>query len=153
MTINYRKTHLTDGTQVKITEELYQQLKQWEQEGYEIPFQYSDMLKMEDNEMINANRQYYRHNIPLDERMLRTQINLPVLDFNSMENQILKKERSKQLMKVLDICSETQRRRFIKHYYLGLSKCEIARQEDCSEKQVRKSISIVEKLLINCEQF
>ena len=153
MTINYRKTHLTDGTQVKITEELYQQLKQWEQEGYEIPFQYSDMLKIEDNEMINANRQYYRHNIPLDERMLRTQINLPVLDFNSMENQILKKERSKQLMKVLDICSETQRRRFIKHYYLGLSKCEIARQEDCSEKQVRKSISIVEKLLINCEQF
>ena len=85
MTINYRKTYLTDGTQVKLTEELYQQLKQWEQEGYDIPFQYSDMLKKEDNEMINANRQYYRHNIPLDEQMLRTHINLPVFNNSSLD--------------------------------------------------------------------
>ena len=66
---------------------------------------------------------------------------------------ILRKDISKKIMKVLNLCTETQRRRFIKHYYLGYSKCEIAKQESCSEKQVRKAISTVEKLLINCEQF
>ena len=54
----YRKAYLTDGTQVKITEELFQQLKTWEQEGYAIPLAYSDMLKNEDNDMFKARRNY-----------------------------------------------------------------------------------------------
>jgi len=146
----YRKAYLTDGTQVKITEDLFQQLKTWEQEGYAIPFAYADMLKNEDNEMINANRRYYRHNIPLDAQdadssMLRD-------TRYSLDDHVLRRELGKQVMKVLGLCSETQRRRFIKHYFLGFSHTQIANQERCAEKQVRKAVNAAEKMLINCEQ-
>ena len=149
MTINYRKAYLTNGTQVKITEELFQQFKQWEQEGHEIPFEYSDMLKQEDNAMINANRNYYIHNIPLEEKMLRTHIGLSVIQFENMDEIIQRKERNKQIVNTLKFCTETQRRRFIKHYYLDLSFAEIARQEGCYESAIRKSVGKVEKLIIS----
>ena len=150
MTINYRKVYLTDGTQVKITEELFRQLIQWEIEEYKIPFQYTDMLKKEDNEMINANRVYYSHNISLDAQMLKDNINPALLHDKSccIDDDIQNKDRKKQIMKVLSLCTETQRRRFIKHYYLDLSYAELARQEDCYESAVRKSIGKVEKLII-----
>lgn len=148
---SYRKAYLTDGTQVKITEVLYQQLKIWEQEGYCIPFAYTDMLKREDDEMINADRRYYQHNASLsaqdaDSSIMRDTRCCP-------EDHILKRERSRRLMQLLSRCSETQRRRFIKHYYIGLSYAQIARQERCSEKQVRKAVHAAERILINCEQF
>ncbi len=151
MKLNYRKSHLTDGTQVKITEELFQQFALWQKEGYEIPLEYSDMLKKEDNAMINANRNYYIHNISLDVHMLRDDIGLEHLfEYgNNPEKQTVDKERSQIISKVLNLCSETQKRRFIKHYYLGYSKREIAKQEDCYENAVRKSILQVENLIIS----
>jgi len=148
---DYRKAYLTDGTQVKITEGLYQQFKQWAQEGYPIPFEYSDMLKQEDNEMINANRNYYIHNISLDKQMLRDNIN-PMLMHDTrfdMEEQLQRKERNRVIIKALKLCTETQRRRFIKHYYLGYSFAEISRQERCYESAVRKSVGKVENFLIS----
>jgi DNA-directed RNA polymerase specialized sigma24 family protein len=155
MTINYRKAYLTDGTQVKITEELLRQLCQWEQEGYEISFQYIDMLKKEDNALINAERKYYRHNISLNAQLLKEHIN-PELMCNkehSMDEQLQMKEQKKQIMQILKLCTEVQRRRFIKHYYLGFSYAEIAKLENCSKQSVHESIVTVEKLLINCEHF
>jgi hypothetical protein len=154
MKFNYRKSYLADGTQVKITEELYQQFIKWEQEGYDIPLEYSDMLKREDNAMIKANRNYYIHNIPLDEHMLRGKIGLKVMieNENDLEDRIMKKDRYKMILKVLNICSEAQKRRFIKHYYLGYSYAEIAEQENCSKQSVHESIAQTEKLLINCKQ-
>lgn len=148
---NYRKAYLTDGTQVKITEELFQQLKTWEQENYAIPFAYTDILKKEDDAMINANRNYYLHNTPLDAQDVNSSL-LHDVGY-SLDDHLLKLERGKLVKKVLGLCSETQRRRFIKHYYLGFNFAEIARQESCAEKQVRKAVKAVEKLLINCEQF
>ena len=151
MTINYRKAYLTDGTQVKITEELYKQLCQWEQERYEIPFQYSDMLKKEDNALINAERRYYRHNISLDAQLLKEHINPELMHSKEhpIDEQIQVKEHRKQIMKLLNLCTGTQKRRFIKHYFLGYNKCEIARQECCAEKNVRKSINQVEKIILS----
>lgn len=152
---SYRKAYLTDGTQVKITEGLYQQFRQWEQAGYHIPFEYTDMLKREDNEMINTSRNYYIHNISLDEQMLRDNIN-PALMHDKrfdIDEQILRKERNKLIIKILKLCTETQRRRFIKHYYLGFSQSQIAMQEQCCKKSVYESVVAVEKLLINCEQM
>lgn len=147
---SYRKAYLTDGTQVKITEELFQQLKQWEQEGYAIPFAYSDMLKKEDDDMINANRRYYRHNIPLDVQ----DADSPMLRDTrcSLDDHVLRRELSKQVINVLGLCSETQRRRFIKHYYLGFSYSQIAYQEKCTKRAIEFSIRAAEKMLINCEQ-
>lgn len=155
MTIKYRKTYLTDGTQVKITEELYQQLKAWEQEGCHIPYEYTDMLKREDNEMINANRQYYRHNISLDKQLLKDNINpVLLLDKRScIDEHIENDERRRQIFKALRFCTETQKRRFIKHYYLGYSFSEIAKQENCLKNAIKQSIDAAVELLINCEQF
>ncbi len=143
---SYRKAYLTDGTQVKITEELFQQLKTWEQEGYAIPFAYSDMLKNEDNNMINASRNYYLHNTSLDAQ----DADSPILrDIHyGLEDHVLQRERGKQVMKALSLCSDTQRRRFIKHYYLGFSFAEIARQESCYESAVRKSVGKAEKMIV-----
>lgn len=147
---SYRKAYLTDGTQVKITEELYQQLKQWEQEGYPFPFEYTDMLKKEDDEMINADRRYYRHNTSLDAH----DVDSPIMrDIRCCpEDHILKRERNMWLMQSLGLFSNTQRRRFIKHYYLGYSYAQIARQERCSKQSVHESIIAAEKMLIICEQ-
>lgn len=153
MKVSYRKAYLTDGTQVKITEELYQQFRRWGQEGYHIPFEYSNMLKQEDNAMINANRNYYIHNISLDEQTLHILPTLRQDQGQSLDEQVMRKDRSKQIMKVLKLCSEKQRRRFINHYYLGFSYAEIAKQERCYKNAVKQSIDAVLKLLINCEQL
>lgn len=146
----YRKAYLTDGTQVKITEELYQQLKQWEQEGYPFPFEYTDMLKKEDHNMIRANRNYYLHNVSLDAQLFREHVNPALLrDYGySIEEHILNRDRGRKIMAVLNMCSETQKRRFIKHYYLGFSFAEIARQEMCFESAVRKSVGKAEKMIV-----
>jgi len=151
MKFGYRKAYLTDGTQVKITEELFQQLKTWEQEGYEIPFTYADMLKKEDNEMINADRRYYRHNASLDTQ----DADSPMLkdDHYGLEDHIIRREHGKLVIKVLSLCSEIQRRRFIKHYFLGYSYAQIAKQELCSKRAIEFSVHAVEKMLINCEQI
>lgn len=151
MKVSYRKVYLTDGKQVKITEKLYQQFRRWEQEGYHIPFEYSDMLKQEDNAMINANRNYYIHNISLDEQTLHILPTLRQDQGQSLDEQVIRKDRSKQIIKVLKLCTEKQRRRFIKHYYLGFSYAEIAKQEQCYKNAVKQSIDAVLKLLINCE--
>ena len=150
MKLNYRKAYLTDETQVKITEELYQKLKQWEWEGYHIPCQYSDMLKKEDNEMINATRNYYIHNISLDEQLLREHINPALLHDKgySLEEHLVNKDRNRLIMRVLELCTETQKRRFLKHYYLGFSYAEIALQEHCSRQSVHESIATAEKQLV-----
>lgn len=155
MTINYRKAYLIDGTQVKITEDLYQQLITWVKEGYDIPFQYSDMLKREDNAMIDSNRKFYRHNISLDAQMLKDHINPALLHDKSccIDDYIENKDKRSQIVKILKFCTETQKRRFIKHYYLGYSYAEIAKQENCYKNAIKQSVDVVVKLLINCEQF
>ncbi len=146
----YRKAYLTDGTQVKITEELFQQLKTWEREGYAIPFAYADMLKNEDNDMINASRNYYLHNTSLDAQDLSSAL-LHDKGYN-LDDHILKRDSDRRLMNALGLCSETQRRRFIKHYFLGFSYAQIAYQEKCTKRAIEFSIRAAEKMLINCEQ-
>lgn len=153
MYINYKKTYLTDGTPVKITEELYNQLRDWERQGYQFHFSYIDLLKQQDDEMINQNRNYYLHNVSLDEQVEKEHPDLLHDKSYSIDEQIIKKDRSQRIMKILLLCSESQRRRFVKHYYLGLSYTEIAEQEQCSKQSVHGSIISAVKLLINCEQF
>jgi DNA-directed RNA polymerase specialized sigma24 family protein len=144
---DYRKAYLTDGTQVKITEELYQKLRQLEQEGYTLPFEYTDMLKKEDYDMIRANRTYYLHNTSLDAH----DADSPMLRdiYYSLDDHVIQRECGKLVMNVLSLCSDTQRRRFIKHYYLGFSFAEIARQESCYESAVRKSVGKAEKMIVS----
>jgi len=148
MSINYKKTYLTDGTPVKITEELFNQLRDWERQGYQFHFSYIDLLKQQDDEMINKNRNYYLHNVSYEDA-IRNGDDMKLLDMHSSPEEIaVDVERRDILLSILYPCSVSQRRRFLKYYYLGFSYAEIARHENCSEGAVRHSIRKTEKIII-----
>lgn len=155
MTIKYRKAYLTDGTQVKITEELFNQLREWEKEGRSFHFSYIDILKSEDNEMINKQRSYYAYNVSLEGELEKDTSN-PML-LNDTKDISGKATRSIELSNainiVLSLCSDSQRRRFIKYYYLDFTLEKIAAQEGCSFQTVQRSIKKVEKRLITLKKF
>lgn len=155
MTIKYKHSYLTDGTKVKITEQLFNQLIKWENEGYEFHFHYIDLLKMQDNDAINKDRVFYAHNTSLDEELKRKNSSIMFLhDIRfSIEKNLINNERETFLAQILNQCTETQRRRFIKHYYLNYNYSEIAIQEHCSRTPIVNSIKAVEKILINYEQL
>ena len=70
-----------------------------------------------------------------------------------VENTVIQNEREHIIYSILDECTETQKCRFIKYYYLDYGYTEIAHQKNCTEGAVRKSIAIVEQMLINYEHF
>jgi len=76
MAIKYKHSYLTDGTKVKITEQLFNQLIEWENEGYEFHFHYIDLLKKQANDAINKDRVFYSHNTSLDEEIERKNSNI-----------------------------------------------------------------------------
>jgi DNA-directed RNA polymerase specialized sigma24 family protein len=155
MKFSYRKAYLTDGTQVKITEELFRQLVEWEKEGREFHFSYIDLLKNLDNEMINGNRKYYSHNTSLEE-ILDKELTNPKILFNSRleENYVGRRiEMNDTILMVLNLCTEAQKRRFFKYYYLDFRLEKIAKQDNCSVVAVYNSIKKVEKKLINLKKF
>ena len=151
MAIKYRKAYLTDGTKVKITEELFNQLQVWESEGYTFHISFIDLLKIQDNEMLNQQRNYYLHNISLEGEFEKEKVNLKlIIDSKNLFNDPVENIGLKnQLNTVLGNCSETQKRRFIKYYYLDFTLEMIANQEERSISSVYRSIKKVEKKLIN----
>ena len=150
MTIKYKTSYLSDGTKVKITEDLFNNLKLWEEQGYEIEDKFKDELKKQDDVWLNSHRQYYRNSSSLDAETEKENPNQTILLDTSqdVENTVMQNERDQIIYSILDECTETQRRRFIKHYYLGCSNVDIAKQEGCYENAVRKSIKKVEKRII-----
>lgn len=155
MTIKYRKTYLSDGRQVKITEELFNQLIEWEREGREFHFNYLDLLKTQDNEMINENRNYYLHNVSFEGEIEKRNRNLmDMFDKSSNpENIAIGTEQSNLILRFLYLCTQKQRRRFFKYYYLDFQYEKIAEQECCSIATVQRSVKKVEKKLINLINF
>ena len=155
MTINYRKAYLTDGTQVKITEELFKQLREWEKEGRPIHFSYIDMLKEADNEMINKQRCYNTFNISLEGELEKDSSNPMLLkDTRDVSGKATRSiEMRNAINSVLSLCSEAQRRRFIKYYYLDFTLERIAAQEGCSFQTIQRSIKKVEKRLVILKNF
>lgn len=150
MTIRYKTSYLSDGTKVKITEELFNNLKVWEAQGYELEDKFKDELKKQDDVWLNSYRQYYRKSVSFEAETEKENPNQSILHDTSqdIENIIMQNEREHIIYSILDECTETQRRRFIKYYYLGCSNVDIAKQEGCYESAVRKSIKKVEKRII-----
>ena len=151
MTIKYRKVYLTDGTMVKVTEELFNQIKEWEKEGDTFQIGFIDLLKSLDDEMLNGQRNYYLHNISLEGELEKEKANLKlIIDSNNTFNDTVESIGLKnQINAVLVSCTDTQKRRFIKYYYLDFTLEMIAKQEGCSISSVYRSIKKVEKKLIN----
>ncbi len=141
MKIQYKISYLTNGTKVKITNELFKQIKQWETEKNDISTQFLDELKSQDNEWINSKRQYYRYTTPLQ----------------SLTEKEINKEKHKgadsrlmftQALSRLNCCTSKQRKRFLLFYYYGYNYSQIAKIEGCSEFAVRKMVQNVEKRLL-----
>ena len=155
MTIKYRKMYLTDGTQVKITEDLFNQLREWEKEGHLFHFNYIDLLKSQDNEMINQQRKYYTHNVSLEGELEKDSANPMLLkDTRDVSGKATRSiEMRNAINFVLSLCSDTQKRRFIKYYYLDFTLDMIAAQEGCSFQTIQRSIKKVEKRLIILKNF
>ena len=154
MNTKYKKSYLSDGTQVKITEELFNQLLEWSKEGREFHFSYIDLLKTMDNEMINANRNYYIHNISLEGITENEILNPEILiDESTEENYIGRNiEMNNLIVMALNLSTESQKRRFFKYYYLDFKLERIAEEEGCSTVAVFNSIKKVEKKLINLKK-
>lgn len=150
MTIKYKTSYLSNGTKVKITEELFNNLKVWEAQGYEIEDKFKDELKKQDDVWLNSHRQYYRNSSSLDAEAEKENPNQSILlDISqNVENIVLQNEREQIIYSILDECTETQKRRFIKYYYLHLSYSAIAKQEGCTKRAVGNSIKSAEQMLI-----
>ena len=147
MSEQYTKTSLHDGTQVKITHRLAQQIKEYESQGCHYSF--IDFLMVKDDEMINQNRVYNEHNEPFDETTesqgMHSNCDSPI------EEQIIHEELSESVQNVLNQCTEIQRRRYLMRYERGLSLEAIARKENRSKQSVEESINQVRILLTKCE--
>ncbi len=145
MKIQYKISYLTNGTKVKITNELFRQIKQWETEGMDISTRFLDELKSQDNEWINKRRQYYRYTTSLQ----------------SLTDKEINKEKHKsadsrlmftQALSRLNCCTSKQRKRFLLFYYYGFSYRAIAEIEGKNICSIKKSVQKAVNLLTNDEQ-
>ena len=146
---HYKIHYLTDGTKVKITSQLFNQIKQWETEGVHIDSSFLDELKKQDNEWINNTRNYYRNSIAIESlphQVLNQQKELQIKNFQNISiNKIILED----IIKKLSICTKTQRRRFLLHYYYKLSYMEIAELEGRSKYSIRDSVQKAVEMLTN----
>ena len=133
----YKISYLSNGKKVKITNELFNQLKKWEMEGVMLPIAFVDELKIQDNAWINSNRNYYTHINHNEQHDYQICSSLPIV------NHILNREKLYQIYQILKTYSGRQRRRFIMHFYYGYSYSDIAVQEGVHKKTIRKSIQKV----------
>ena len=146
--MTYKISYLSNGDKIKITNELFYQLKKWEMEETILPEAFIDELKSQDNEWINNNRSYYYHNVQFDqqgeaESLLRSDNR----HHNPVVNKIITQEKLHQIYKILQQCTGRQRRRFILLFFYGYSFSDIALQEAVSRNTVRRSIQKARKLI------
>ena len=144
--INYKFSYLSDGKKVKITEELFNQLKIWEMQGVEIASEFKDDLKQQDDIWLNSQRNYY---LKLHKKGM--------VDGHFLLTTFLNDEKSKQsiehekvideVLVLLNTRTELQRTRFIKHYFLSIPVDEIAMQEKRSPRVIQQCLQEIRMFL------
>ena len=149
--MNIKYSYLSDGTKVKITNELFRQLKRWEMVDIGISARFLDELKKQDNDWLNSYRNYYLFFKSLEAE--KDGMYEYYLDngYIPVEKNVDYKERIRIILNFLEFCSVKQRRRFIKHFFYGMSYEEIAKQEAVSKWSVRESIKRAMNMLTFCE--
>ena len=149
--LQYKISYLTDGTKVKITNQLFNQIKLWETEGISIESTFLDELKIQDNNWINSSRSYYRNTIAIESlsiQFVNQEKTLRIKGFQEKsDNRIL----LESILVKLSKCTKTQRRRFLLYHYYGLGYTEIAQIEGKNECSIRESIEQALKILTNNE--
>ncbi len=145
--MHYKISYLTNGTKVKITSQLFNQIKQWETEGVKIDSSFLDELKKQDNEWINSTRQHYRNTLAIESLSIYALNNNKAFRIDDFQNESINRICIYKMLDNLSSYTEVQRRRFLMKYYLGLSYAQISEMEGCSEFAVRKMVQKVEKRL------
>jgi|GEM_PF-1632953 len=149
--MKYRLGYLSNGSKVKISDELFNRLKQWEEKNIVIADSFLDELKMQDNNWINKNRSYYRKNTSYD--CLKS-MGIEFVSKYNQSSKIYELSAGNLLSIVFEVlihCTELQRQRFIKHFFYGMSYHAIAKQERKNKDTVRDSVKKVVKMLRNYE--
>jgi hypothetical protein len=143
MLLDFKYGYLTDGTKVKITEELFSQFKIWESQGVYVSSEYKDVLKIQDNEWLNSQRNFYlklhKKGTEDGHLLINTLLgNEDKYDINFIDKVLI----------LLDTRTKNQRSRFIKHYFYGISPKEIAKQEQRSVQVITRSLRKVRLFLM-----
>ena len=153
MNVKYKISYLSDGTKVKITNQLFSQLKKWEEEDVAILPAFLDELKIQDNNWINSTRNYYIKTVAmqsLPHQALNKEKSLRTNNFQiSSDNRVF----LSCIISKLTECTATQKRRFLLHYYYGFSYKEIGELEGVSKFSIRNSVQKAIEILTNGEQF
>lgn len=149
MNIKYKASYLSNGDKVKITDELFEQLKKWEVECVDIDEKYIDVLKLQDNEWMNKYRNYYSRKVSLDSsEAKRKEKEKNISNFSyDPECILLHKSNLEIIITELNKCTPLQRSRFIMHCFYGFTFIEIARAEKRDLSTITHCIERVKTLL------
>ena len=147
MNIKYKINYLSNGTKVKITNELFKQINQWDTDKTKISSEFLDELKIQDNNWINSIRRYYRNTIAVESLSYQVLNQDRALRVKNPQNECNNKILLESMLFKLSLCTKTQRRRFLLYHYYGLSYIEIAQIEGKNERSIRESIEQALKLL------
>ena len=106
-------------------------------------FEVLNRFELDDLSILNEWDRHYEH-LELTEISL---YNRSVMPPESVEDAVFRNLRYEALHRAIKQLPETQRRRLVLHYFVGLTYAQIAEKEGCSFQAVGKSIVAAEKRL------
>jgi hypothetical protein len=121
MNTKYKISYLNNGTKVKVTNQLFNQIKKWEESGIEISYEFLDELKIQDNNWINKTRQYYRNAVAIQTLSYHVLSEDKSLQTKSFQNKSNNRILLNCVIKNLSECTTIQKRHFLFYYYYGFS--------------------------------
>ena len=135
MLMQFKYAYLNDGTEVKITEELFNQLKYWENDGIYVDDDFKDILKVQDDAWINSQRNFYEKLYKKGKKDGHTLLSILLGKEDNQELHI-----DDKVMALLDTRTEKQKARFIKCYFLEMTPKDIAKEEHISVQVITRSL-------------
>lgn len=108
-------------------------------------FEVIDSFELDDLSILNEWDRHYEHSELTEISLYNRAATLP----ESVEDTVCRSLQYETLHKAIKQLPETQRRRLILYYFVGLTYAQIAEKEGCTFQAVGKSIAAAEKRLKN----
>ena len=135
MLMQFKYAYLNDGTEVKITEELFNQLKYWENDGIYVDDDFKDILKIQDHDWLTSQRNFYEKLYKKGKKDGHTLLCVLLGKEDNKESHI-----DDKVLALLDTRTQKQKSRFIKRYFLGIKPKDIAKEENISVQVITRSL-------------
>ena len=135
MLMQFKYAYLNDGTEVKITEELFNQLKYWENDGIYVDDDFKDILKIQDHDWLTSQRNFYEKLYKKGKKDAHTLLSVLLGKEDNQDSHIEAK-----VLALLDTRTEKQKTRFIKRYFLEMTPKDIAKEEHISVQVITRSL-------------